>query len=440
MSLNPQVKNMKILFDKLSEYRFVLIHIVFLLSGYTILHFLGVVNQVPNNYTIIKWDVGWFDSIRNSGYLFSNNSQSNVASFPLFPYLWKITGFTLIGISILNYLFFLTGIIIICNTFHLKQYELLLMLSLPSAFFFYIPYSESLFFLFGSVLLSGYVKKNSYMIMIGLFLCSLTRAVSLTFIPAIFLVEIFSNDINKHGLIKTLKFSLLYFSIVVIGIALVAFIQFKQTGIWFAFSKAQVFWAHHFQIPEFPLTTWDNWRLIWLDGTAFWVCILALIILIIKFVKQIISAKNEVKYSNKAYLFSLVYLSFFVFYSLFYCGKDPNGGTTLICLNRYIFATPFFIIFFIDFIQSDNFSKIKYWGFLIFNILFWFLFGLYKPFNGWSMVSTLIYFLIISAYLQVVLMFNSKNFIEKWWLGIYCLNLFLQIYLFNVFLNNIWVG
>ena len=379
-------------------------------------------------------------SIRNSGYLFSSNSQSNVAFFPLFPYLWKMTGFTFIGISILNFLFFLTGVIIIRNTFNLKQYELLLMLSVPSAFFFYIPYTESLFFLFGAFLLSGYVKKKSYMIMIGLFLCSLTRSVSLTLIPIIFLVELFSNDINKHGLIKTLKFSLLYSSVVVIGTALVAFIQFKQTGIWFAFPKALIFWGNKFQFPEFPLTTWDNWRLIWLDGTAFWVCILAFIILITKFIKQITSAKNENKYSDKAYLFSLGYLSFFVFFSLFYRGKDLNGGTTLVSLNRYIFATPFFMVFFINFLQSDNFSKIKYWGFLIFNILFWFLFGLYKPFYGWSMVSTLIYFLIISAYLQVVLMFNSKKFIEKWWLGIYCLNIFIQIYLFNVFLNNIWVG
>lgn len=104
-----------------------------------------------------RWDTFWYlDIVKNGYYLQENNTLSNVVFFPLYPTLIKLVGTILLGNYILaGWLISMSALAIACVIFHklLKEFHpdinselpILLMLIFPTAFFFNIVYTESLF-------------------------------------------------------------------------------------------------------------------------------------------------------------------------------------------------------------------------------------------------------------------------------------------------------
>lgn len=104
-----------------------------------------------------RWDSYWYLDIVNNGYyLKTDNTLSNVAFFPLYPMLIKIVGTILLGHFVLaGWLLSVGFLLLACAYFYkfLKKFHpeidselpIILMLVFPTAFFFNIVYTESMF-------------------------------------------------------------------------------------------------------------------------------------------------------------------------------------------------------------------------------------------------------------------------------------------------------
>ncbi len=265
----------------------------------------------------------------------------------------------------------------------------------------------------------------------GLFLCSLVRPITIIFIPALLFMRLVSGkDLQR----KTHDVVLLVAACIV-PFFLVALLQWSQTGVWFAHSKAQIMhWDHEFHIPHFPLSTWVGPKTIWLDGTAFWMGFLA--------TTFCIYALFNGKKHEKSFIFSVAYLAGVSLFTLFFNGYNDRGSTTLLSLNRYFFATPFFFVVLQKCLRLPQLSN-KNYLYLIASVVFiWLLFGAYTEIDWLNRFKTMVYFMVltgaIAAYIFLLnhAWFSKKNF----WILLYVGGCLLQVYLFYRFLSGEWVG
>lgn len=126
-----------------------------------------------------RWDTYWYMDIVHNGYhLQKDNTLANVVFFPLYPFLIKVLGTVLSDNFVLaGWLISMTALVAGCAYFYrlVKEFHpdidpelpILLMLVFPTAFFFDIVYTESLFF-FISVACFYYVLKRRFAVA-GLF-------------------------------------------------------------------------------------------------------------------------------------------------------------------------------------------------------------------------------------------------------------------------------
>lgn len=405
-----------------------LVHILFWLSIIVLLSQFNIM-QFPNANNIVQWDAGWYQGIVKNGYSFVENAQCNIAFFPLFPLFWKIIHASPLVICIINFSAFFLGFIILSKAYSFNEKETLMVLSFPSLFFCYMPYSEALFFLSVSIMLYGFQQRLINYTLLGLFLAGLCRATSMLFLPAFFLIE-FSGFFSKENYKSALKNIGLYLLFSIMAILCVAYIQYIDTGRWFDFLFVQKFWNKAWQLPKLPITTWDGARLIWIDGCALLISFIAFIFCII-YLKALFI--NKALQYSKALLFSLAYLSVIGLVTLFY--SNTGESTSIYSLNRYVFATPFLSVFVVEFarnIQWHNSLKNIFFSCLIICVM---LFGLVN-FN----LITIGFVMIFALYALSYLMFILKSSDYKFVLLFYIVNMFLQLKLFDWFLNGKWVG
>jgi len=178
---------------------YISLHVFILVALFIFLYFIGFLNVVPHGNNLVQWDGGWYKNVHDNGYNYFPDKQSNSGFFPLFPYMWKFLGVGNAGIAIFNAIAFLIAFLLLAYFFDIKRRNIFLLLSVPSLFFCYIPYSESLFFLSSSLFLIGLHKSNKFLIIAGLFFASTCRAASMFFVPAIFMMEFLSLDFSKKG-------------------------------------------------------------------------------------------------------------------------------------------------------------------------------------------------------------------------------------------------
>jgi hypothetical protein len=367
----------------------------------------------------LNWDAEHYEFIKQNGF-----ESYRVAFFPLFPLIWKFLALGTYGAVLLNSIVFLMSFYLIVRKLKIKNsLEIVLYLTIPSFIFFYLPYSESIFFLCSTAILFGIKDKKYYLIYIGLFFAILARPAFTVFIPALIITEFFSEFRTKTWL----RISI-YIGISLVGVLLVTFIQFLDTGEWFKFFEAQKHWGNFLQIPSLPLTSWAGGFIVRLDGFAFLIGIISggfLLGLIFK-LKQF---RNTIIPSEV--IFSLAYLGGITLIVLLF-----RGGS-LFSLNRFIFATPFIIVAFNFWIKSD-FCITKKQLFSIFGLIFifWLLFGSYVH------IQLMLKYLLVTFY--AILIFTVKSefqLIRK--LSLYAL-IFLgftfQVVLFIRFLNGNWVA
>jgi hypothetical protein len=395
-------------------------HLIILSATYIAYGLITGHTLMPRHGNFLSGDAINYETIKNQGYSFDSSKQSTVAFFPGFPYLWRLTGLGVYGISILNMCLFLGGFAWLCRQFSPNRMEILIYLSLPPALFMYVPFSEALFFVPSALLLTGLLKRNTVMVIIALFLCSLIRSAANVFVPAIILMELIASD-NPARMRNILFYIISSLS----GIFLVAWLQYSQTGQWMGFMTTQQYWEVKLRFPVFPLHTWGNMQ--YLDG----VCLLAglvaagiLINMILKFLR-----KGERVY-NKAYIFSLLFISGLTFFTIAF-----KGGN-LFSLNRYLVPTAFFFVAFMFIVRERCFTYKQVAATMLFIFVFWLLFGSYVH------IRVLLGYLVFTLYLSLYFLLNHASFrTSKFsFYLLYALNILVQVHLFYKFLGDDWIG
>ncbi len=378
---------------------------------------------LPTPHELNKWDASWYNSIVASGYRFQQDLKSNVAFFPLFPYVWKALHLNGLGISLFNVLVFYLGFGILAYHYRIAPRYYLLYLSVPVFMFMYVPYTEAMFFLFSGLLLLGLRNGNTGLICFSLLICSFIRPVATVFLPALIIMEILTQK-RTHLTFRNLAF---YCGCVLLGLAGVMLIQYVQTGTAFGFFYAQKAWQHYFRLPDLPFTSSFFALSKILDGTALLLGCLAGAKLFTWF-RQWLENKNNIP--DKALVFSALYLFGMTMAIVFFQGGSLHS------LNRYFFATAFFIVFLHQFLTTYR-LKTKNLKWIILGLLiFWLPVGSYQKFMAFINYTLLTIYLIAYLYLEST---NKKVSGGVMWL-LYFVNVFFQVYLLQMFFHSQWVG
>jgi hypothetical protein len=134
--------------------------------------------------------------------------------------------------------------------------------------------------------------------------------------------------------------------------------------------------------------------------------------------------------SNKAYLFSLLYISGLTLFTILF-----KGGN-LFSLNRYLVPTAFFFVAFINIIRLRQFSY-KQAGIILFCIFaFWLLF------YSFVHIRAILGYLAFTVYLSPYLLLNHESARTRQYSFyiLYALNIIIQVQLFYKFLDGKWIG
>ncbi len=367
----------------------------------------------------LNWDADHYNFIKEKGY-----QDFRLAFFPLFPLIWRFLDVGVYAIILINSLIFFISFYLLIKSLEIKEVkEILMYLSIPSFVFFYLPYSESIFFLCSLIIILGLKSNKNYLVYIGLFLSILSRPAFTVFIPALIITQLINK--NKEKISLTIG---LYLIVSILGIISVGIIQFYDSGEWFKFFSEQKNWGNHLQIPKLPLTSWAGGFIVRTDGFAFLIGVLSgsflsALILKLKWVKDTVPPKEVI--------FSLAYLGGITIAVLLF-----RGGS-LFSLNRFVFATPFIIIVLNYWIKQQFNLQIKKL-LLIFGLIFtfWFLFGSYVH------IQQIIKFGLLSLYATLIFALKSdKEIIRKYSLILLIIiNFSFQIIFYIRFLNGDWVG
>ena len=393
----------------------------FYLSCFTIYLLIGFISgysTVPDKSAFLNWDAMHYLTIRNHVY-----QTGMVAFFPLFPFLWKITFTGAIEISILNGIIYIATLSWLAVVFSIDNRRLILLASVPSLIFMFLPFSESVFFLSCTIMLIGFKKNKADLIYTGIFLAGLTRPVATIFIPAFIILYFLSSPKTKSELIHTFK--MILFTLAVLF--LVFFLQYLQTGEWFLFFKVQHNWGNYFRLPVFPLNSWAGGFIVRLDALAFLTGIASGIYILYLILKKI---KSGQQHTNQAFIFSACYLSLMAVLVLFTRGGMFNS------LNRYIFCTAFFMVALNELLASKVFSGKNVLLIFITSGIFWLLFGSYGH------IQTLLKFMFLTLYLMLLFCTTSENrkLSNAGYYGVVACNLLFMLIFFNRYFAGEWVG
>jgi hypothetical protein len=135
-----------------------------------------------------RWDSFWYlDIVHNGYYLKTDNTLSNVAFFPLYPTLIKIVGTIFFGNFVLaGWLLSMGFLLLACAYFYkfLQEFHpevdpelpILLMLVFPTAFFFNIVYTESMFLFLTLTTFYCAFRKQFWLASVFAFLAALTHS------------------------------------------------------------------------------------------------------------------------------------------------------------------------------------------------------------------------------------------------------------------------
>lgn len=390
----------------------------------------GTFINEPSDLNLKSWDVGFYDSIAHSGYDYDSR---NTGFFILFPIIWKWTHLGIWGITFLNIIFFSLGFAFLVKTLNIyDKIFWLLCLSIPSVYFAFLPYTESLFFLLASLILYGIKSKNFWLTWVSLLLIALLRATAVFFLPALLLTELLSNPI-KLWFNSIVAFSYKYALPCLLGLGIFILCQYLATGIWFAYFKTQSsFWGHKFSIPEFPFSNIENgdFRYHWLSALALFIDVIAIFIL----TKQIILWAKGKLIADKGLIFSLVYLAITLIWIICFNPKSYKNTSMIMGANRYTFITPFFF-YLIHYLHNQFYSVKNILICLLAAAAFW------QLFDGYDSLVNFIRVGLIPLMLLLAFMLYAKNGRKDQWLmiGVIMFNFLIQMHLFQQFITPLYV-
>ena len=389
----------------------------------------GIFITEPTAHNLKSWDAGYYDDLRQNGY---NAASDNTGFFILFPLIWKFSHLGVWGITALNVIFFSLGFAVLARTLKEEHKTFwLLWLTLPSVFFAFLPYTESLFFLLGTLVLYAVKENKRLLLWITLVLISLARSTSIFLIPAFIAMELFRQP--RAQWFKSLWRALYRYTIPqLIGLSLFVIWQYRETGIWFAYFKTQAErWQHVFSFPGFPLSNLDNvaWRYHWLNALALLIDAIALIFLLWQLVLWL---KRKPVYDEKVIL-SAGYLAMVLITELFYSPKYGHTNSFIGGSHRYTIMSPFFFVF-LHFLGKQKYAARHILFFFLFIHAFWALFGVYAELNKYIAGAMVSNFLIVAF-----MLYSSREKYSWLIIPVIAFNFFMQFYLFQQFITPSFV-
>ena len=204
------------------------------------------------------WDTGWYLNIAQNWYTTDINSHggANYGFFPLYPFLMRIVGWFVqnnyIGGIIVSNAALLVSCIFLYKLVEREASSKIALNSIkflflfPTAFIFSAVFSESLFV--ACMLVSFYFARGNRWFWAGFFggLTALTRSIGVFVCLPLFYEYIHSKDFK----VANVRVDVLCLSLVPIGLSLFAFLNYRLTGDFLAFSHIQqTGWKHEWTNP-----------------------------------------------------------------------------------------------------------------------------------------------------------------------------------------------
>lgn len=407
------------------------LHVLLLTALGSALYNFGIIRYLPTTTTLDRWDVYWYEQIAREGYSYSATSTSNVAFFPLFPYLWRLSGLDRLGIGLVNAGLFLAAFTWLTHQLQVPARLRLLLASTPSLLFMVVPYTEALFFVFATLLVLGLRRQRLGWWFLGLLGCGLTRSASTMFTPALlFMVLLWA---AQPGQARTaLRWGAVGLLALGLSVGVVATMQWQQVGEPFAFALAQRFWGHFLQMPVFPLTDPSGINVLWLDALALWLGVAAVGLccgLAWRWLRQVRGGETAAALPPQV-VFALGYcVSVFLFILLYQAGSVWNIG-------RYIFTTPFFVVLVVYLSSRPAWPWRRYLLIAAASMLLWQAFGAYTlDFDTYTTPQALWYFGLVTAYLLAYLAWRQLRWQAEVTMLLYVFNLVMLLHLLEGFLQ-----
>lgn len=416
----------------------VLAHLGVMVALYSVLYCLGVVRLAPTDSVLPRWDAGWYQSIRDGGYRYYDDHQSNAAFFPLFPYLWRFTGLGALGISLLNMLAGALGVSLLAAALPCTRRQGLLLASVPLLMFTLVPYTEALFYLFGALLLVGLHRRHTALLLLGLLVCCLTRPAATFFVPALLFTELLTGLRTRTAAAAGRTFGLGCLAMAV-GVGAVMWLQHAQTGEWLGFYKAQRHWFHWWRMPGFPLHSSAGILMLWLDALSIGTATCAVLGTVYLLASRAWQFRHRVASPAvpRVVLFSLVYCACAGIFTVFQQGGDLANS------SRYILGTPFFaVLLWAAWQRAHHWRTWAVGAGLVLGVAC--LFGYPSRFDGFWPGQATWYFGLLDCYVAALLAAGGTP--VRWALqrelsgAVYLFNVLMQVLLLNWFLEGVWLG
>lgn len=416
--------------------------ILFSLHAVGVLFFLTLfyLSPSPLHTDLVRWDAVWYESVQARGYFFRPVGYSSVAFFPFFPLVWYCTHLGSLGVSILNLVISAGTLYGLYRYLHLRPLVVLLFTALPSSLFFYLPYTEALFFLFSSLVLLGLAQcyKSPAGLAGASYLGALTRVTALFYLPAFVVVEGLALWQRPGPSWRRAWHLGLYGAAIGLGLASVVVYQWCVTGVWFAFNKAEAQWNHHLAVPQLPFTSNGNDSVLLLDGLALLVGVVAGI-WALGAIAQVLRRQRPTP--NPVVLFSAVFLATTVFNTVIVAPITLTNQSSLMSLHRYVFSTPFFLILLNEFLPRQRPAPrtvlLVLGGVLLLTAVLGML--------GTRAFELDVLRLVVPGFLYagVILAYSALWLLasRKWgWLTLYFSSLALQLFYLYTYTTGNWVG
>lgn len=364
---------------------------------------------------LLQYDALHYQTISKEGYF-----GVEVAFFPLFPLVWKLLHLSPLGISVFNGIVYFSAACFLFSHLKMTVKEKVLCLLTPGLVFFITPYSESLFFFSAVLMLVGINKKNHLLTLVGLLLCSVSRPSFTVILPALVLMELFSD--HAGGKWKRIG---AYIIVTALGGLIVAVIQYADTGKWFEYFSVQSVWDNALRFPSLPLRSWNSQSVIMLDGIALLIGAVSGVVLLVAMIRKKAEEMPDILKLSLAYLAGMALIVLFF-----------RGGS-LFSLNRFIFCSPFFFVAVVAFWRSSyRFSTAQLVMIFFTLIVYWLLF------NSFVHIQTFLKYAAVSAACLCMVLPKHKHMVTAT-VGYYLLVVVLfsvQIIFLFRYLNGDWVG
>ncbi len=398
----------------------------------------------------VHWDGVIYKDIRDNYY---TNGDWKYGFFPLFPMVWRFLHISSLFIGLFNYLLFGLSVLIISNFFFKEKIKsfterfcvFITLLILPPIVTYYLPYADALTTFTFSMGIWGLMKKKYWIYFVSIFLFATSRPIFVHVGLAFLTLDLlyYLKHLNFKHFIKETTLKLLP---LVSGTLLVFLLFYINSGSFFKyFEVINKYWKTSFSIPN-QISDWS----IESFGTnvfiLFFLIAPSLVLFFKHFINLYFSKNSKVPQgifkgdtvSIKDYFFyiSIIYFTGVLVFTLFYQSGTLNG------LNRYIFVSPFFLIFFF---YGYQYLKDISWRVLIFSVLL-LLIPSFIMLTGFPELDPEINFSDFGFFIllmDVLFLYSLKymNDIVRVLLMILLtlINLTLVTYLYNIYLCNGWI-